>query len=362
MTVIEPRLSSTAVDDRPISSRSPVIVAYAVSRAVAIVTVIAAYCIRSRRFTFQGLALMDGGWYHFIAELGYGPQPLGMGRQTTWPFFPLLPTIGHLAVLLHLNSRVVMALVSNGALLLALVGLRRLVSATHGPTVANTAVWVTALFPASFVFSMVYPDALFLMASVWAFVMLRERRYWPTGVLAAVAAMCRPNGILVVVAIAVAVLTQRPMSWRRLATSVAPAVLAVGGWYLWLWRRAGDPIIFWRAKSAWHEVTLVDALVHHQAHALPHLACAVAVVVALLLERRRIPLAWHVFAILWLLPPLILGMVGMGRYANECFPAMVAIAIVLNRFPRRWSTACLAVSGGGMVVFSILVGGFGYVP
>ena len=361
MPVIETRLSSTAVDER-VTSRSPVIVAFAVSRVVSIVTVVAAYCIRSHRFTFQGLAIMDGGWYHFIAEFWYGPQPAAMGRQTTWPFFPLLPGIGHLAMSLHLNSRVVMVLVSNGAFLLALLGVRRLVAATVGPDVADTAVWVTALFPASFVFSMVYPDAIFLMASVWAFVMLSERRYWSTGALAAVAALCRPNGIVVVVALAVVVLVQRPTSWRRLFVSVTPAVVAVGAWCLWLWHRAGDPFIFWRAKSAWHEVRVEDALVHHQAHTLPHLACAAAVVVALVVERRRIPLAWRVFAIVWLLPPLILGVVGMGRYSNECFPAMVAIALVLSRFSRRWSTACLAVSGGGLVLFSILVGGFGYVP
>jgi Gpi18-like mannosyltransferase len=362
MTVIEPRLSSGAVDDRVTSARSTVIVAFAVSRVVAIVTVVAAYCIRSRRFTFQGLALMDGGWYHFIAELWYGPQPLGMGRQTTWPFFPLLPGIGHLGVWLHVDSRVVMVLVSNGAFLLALVGVRRLVAETHGPTVARWTVWVTALFPAAFVFSMAYPDALFLMASVWAFVMLNERRYGSAGALAAIAALCRPNGILVVVALAVGLLAQRPVSLRRLSMTVAPAVVAVAAWCAWLWYRAGDPLIFWRAKSAWHEVTLVDALVHHQAHALPHLACAGVVVVALWLERRGIPLAWHVFAALWLLPPLFFTVVGSGRYANECFPAMVAIAMVVSRFPRRWTTACLAVSGGGMVLFSVLVARFGYVP
>jgi hypothetical protein len=361
MAVIESRVSSTAVDDG-VGSRSPVIFAFAVSRVVAIVTLVAAYCIRSHRFTFQGLAIMDGGWYHFIAEFWYGPQPAAMGRQTTWPFFPLLPGIGHVAIWLHLDSRVAMVLVSNGAFLVALFGVRRLVAATAGPTVADTAVWVTALFPASFVFSMAYPDALFLMASVWAFVMLRERRYWSTGALAAVAALCRPNGIIVVVALAVGLFAQGPTSWRRLSMTVAPAVVAVGAWCVWLWHRAGDPFIFWRAKSAWHEVTLVDALVHHPAHALPHLACAAAVVVAFALERHRIPLAWLVFTALWLLPPLMLGVVGMGRYANECFPAMGAIALVLSRFTRRWSTACLAVSGGGLVLFAVLVGRFGYVP
>ena len=128
MPAIESRLSSTAVDDR-VTARSPVIVAFAVSRVVSIVTIVAAYCLRTRHFTLKGLALFDGGWYHFIAEFWYGPQPNGVGRQTTWPFFPLLPGFGHVAVWLHLNSRVVMVLVSNAALLVALFGVRRLVVA-----------------------------------------------------------------------------------------------------------------------------------------------------------------------------------------------------------------------------------------
>ena len=44
-----------------------------------------------------------------------------------------------------------------------------------GPTVARLSTWALALFPASFVFSMTYPSAIFLAASVWAFVLVEER-------------------------------------------------------------------------------------------------------------------------------------------------------------------------------------------
>jgi hypothetical protein len=144
--------------------------------------------------------------------------------------------------------------------------------------------------------------------------------------------------------------------------TVGPALIAMAAWCGWLWNRAGDPFIFYRAKSAWHEVTIVEALVHLRAHALPHLASVAAALLALVVERRRIPLAWQILAALWLLPSLVLGTIGLGRYTNECFPAMVAIALLLSRFPRRWATACLTVSGGGLVLFSVLVGRLGYVP
>ena len=43
------------------------------------------------------------------------------------------------------------------------------------PARATTcAIWLVALFPSAFVFSMVYPSAIFLAASVWAFVFLAD--------------------------------------------------------------------------------------------------------------------------------------------------------------------------------------------
>ena len=41
--------------------------------------------------------------------------------------------------------------------------------------------------------------------------------------------------------------------------------------------------------------------------------------------RRRLPTSWLVFTGLVVLLPMATGMVGMARYAGECFPVAVAV-------------------------------------
>lgn len=350
--------------------------AFLVSRVLVVVSLVSAYSMRQRGFPLRALALRDGRWYEFIARHWYGPQP-AISRQTTWPFFPLLPGLARLGLFLHLDSRVTMVVASNGAFFVALVGVHRLALATRGPVVARCAVWVTALFPASTAFSMAYPDALFLAACVWAFVTVDRGRLGAAAALGAVAAISRPNGIILALALAVAVLSHeaqngyrsaderfRDMSGAacRVAVVVSFPLAAAATWCGWLWYRTGDPLIFLHAKSAWNEVTVVDLVRRVHVHAWPHVVLAVAVFVALFVERRRAPVSWTIFAALWLLPSLGLGIVGLGRYANECFPAMFAIAAILARSQRRSATAYLAVSVGGLVLFSVLVGGYRFVP
>src|SRR6185437_7712739 len=103
--------------------------------------------------------------------------------------------------------------------LVALAGVYRLASRRGGSRVAALAVWALALFPASFVFSMTYPSAIFLAASVWAFVLVEERHDLAAGLVVVAAALVRPNGLVVALALIVAVRT-----WRRAVIVAAPSV------------------------------------------------------------------------------------------------------------------------------------------
>src|SRR5437868_3312918 len=83
----------------------------------------------------------------------------------------------------------------------AVAGVSRLASRRGGPRVAALSVWSLALFPASFVFSMTYPSAIFLAASVWAFVLVEEHHDLAAGLVAVGAALVRPNGLVLAVAL-----------------------------------------------------------------------------------------------------------------------------------------------------------------
>ena len=95
---------------------------------------------------------------------------------------------------------------------------------------------------------------------------------------------------------------------------------------------------------------------------LPHVALAAVGLAAVVIERRRLPPAWLVFTALYLLVPLATGMVGLGRYTNECFPPFIALGAILEHRARWLTVTAVLVCAGGMVLFGTVVGRYGLVP
>jgi MYXO-CTERM domain-containing protein len=236
---------------------------------------------------------------------------------------------------LWLPDRVGIVLLNQVVFLIGLAGLYQLAGRHVSDRAARLAVWSLALFPGAFVFSMVYPSSIWLAMSVWAFILVDERHDLAAAVLVTGAALVRPNGIVLAVALVFVL-----RSWRRVLLVCAPSVAAVAIWCAFCYSWTGDALVFLSSKEGWPEVTVkAFALAPWRYdYVFPHLFLALAALGALLLVRRRLPFAWTVFTVLYLLPSLGLGMVGLGRYANECFPPFVAAGELLYR-ARRWVRA-----------------------
>jgi hypothetical protein len=242
--------------------------------------------------------------------------------------------------------------------LVALAGVYRIASRHGGVRVARLATWALALFPASFVFSMTYPSAIFLAASVWAFVLVEDDHDLAAGLIAVGAAMVRPNGAVLVIALVVAV-----RAWRRAFLVALPSVVAVAAWCIWCWDRTGDPLVFLSSKSRWQEITFVGLFEGHvKWSVLPHIVLAIGALGVLVVQRKKLPVSWLVFGALYLIPSLQLGMVGVGRYANECFPPFVGAGQILERWSRRTQYAVLAASTVGLVLFAFVAARYELVP
>ncbi len=335
---------------------------------------------------YRGFVIFDFGWYHRIAVEGYGPAPTGGDEQTPWPFFPLYPGVLKLGRAAGFNDQIVGVLVNHVVLLLALAGLHRITARLAGADAARWAVWALACFPASFVFSMGYPSAIFLCASVWAFTFVDERRFAAAGWCAAVAALIRPNGFLVAATIGLGLVAQpwwpswsrsdgdttasrstvQPTSRSTVRSTIRPLVLTVGPaaagvatWLGYLWHRTGDPFVFIAAKGAWDEISIVEALTRAYAKFVgAHLALGVAalgVVAVAALTRRGLPWPWIVFTAAYLLPPFAVGLVGMGRYSNECFVPFVAAGIFMARWRRPVVIALLVCGSALSAVYAVQV-------
>jgi hypothetical protein len=104
--------------------------------------------------------------------VGYGAEPVE-GVQTRWPFFPGFPPLSAVREI-GLPDRGTVVVLNQLIFLIALAGVWRI--ARRLPTPAPLASrWSLALFPGAFVFSMVYPSAIWLAVSVWAFILVDER-------------------------------------------------------------------------------------------------------------------------------------------------------------------------------------------
>ena len=63
-----------------------------------------------------------------------------------------------------------------------------------------------------------------------------------------------------------------------------------------------------------------------------------------------------------LLPSLVLGVTGVGRYAAEAFPVFIALGAILERLPRWLRPAYFLSSALGLVAFGVMVTRWKYVP
>ncbi len=365
----------TIVIDVPVRVRAlrdwgkgSVLPAWVVSRFVVAVGLAIGYGWRTGAASDGGFLVWDGGWYHHIALVGYGGPPQ-LGHQSSWPFFPLLPALLHLAHVAHLPEVAVIVIANHALILIALVGVRRLADHHYGPDVAGWSVWILAVFPMSAVFSMVYPSAIFLAASVWAFEFTEQRRFWYAGLAASVATMVRPNGLVIALVLTAITLSVEPAGRRRTIAirQGAPSAVAIVVWTAVCLQRTGNPFVFITAKSAWHELTAIGFARRlfgdvHLDSASVHITLGIIAAIALWAAWDHLPHAWRILATISLAVPLATGLVGLGRYSNECFPLAIAGGILLARAPRWARSITLIASTTGALALAIAIASHGLVP
>jgi len=319
-----------------------VVVPFVVSRALSDALLVAMGMLRGRPSVLAGFGRWDGRWYQAIALHGYSPLHHAHHHQMPWPFFPLFPLIMRAGATTGISTALAGIAFNHLCFLAALVAIHRLAVRHVSPQAASIAVWLTALGPLAFVFSMLYPSAVFLAASAWAFLALEERHDLTAGLAGAAAALARPNGIIVVVVLVVAT----GFAVRRVVRVAGPAAIAIGGWIAYNTLRTGDALRFLNAKQAWREVNFVGFVEHPTPNAALHFAVAALALVLVCLCRRRFPPTWTWYTAVYLVPSLALGIVGLARYATETFPPYIAAGTLIEKRPQviGWVIGSLVVS------------------
>lgn len=319
----------------------------------------------------------DALWFLRIAEEGYRE---GDGSAAFFPLYPLAIR----AVSWALGGRPLAAalLVSNAALLAALVVLQLLAAGELGEAAARRSVVYVCLFPTAVFLFAPYSEPLFLLLSAGAFLAARRGRWATAGLAGALAALTRSVGVLLAPALAVEALHRRRErggpAWPGLLAAAAVPLGALA--YLGHWRlRAGDWLAPLHQQATWQRVATApwetavagtrEAFrwigVYPGGYHLLDWLLVVPAAAACLYAAFRFRPAYGVYALASLLVPLAFAfpprpLMSLPRFLAVVFPIPWALADLVERraLPH---TGVAAVSAAGLGVATVLFAGWYYI-
>ncbi len=341
-------------------------------------------------------ARWDAGWYLALAKDGYSWRADRVGRQQNIAFFPAFPMLmrgagttldlaarwmGLPELLGGRDSRFVIggSLVALMAFWWALHYLFRFTRAVAGDEEkAANAVWLLAAYPFALFYSAPYTEALFLLTTVAAFYHLERGEYRWAGLWGLMAGLTRPNGFLLAAPLGLLAIAPRGWTWlnrrpapersvegtsSRIAKGLAASATPVLGMLLYsafLGYRFGRPFAWTEAQAGWGRsfqgtnyfvwrwTLIADEgwYAYVTRHPVDVLNVAALLLCAGLLwtVTRRLGVAYLVFVVANLLPPILIDLPAFGRMTSVMFPVFVALALALR------SSWALPIAGAFTIV------------
>ena len=321
---------------------------------------------------------MDVEWYVNIARYGYeSPEPGAHYAYGKPAYFPLLPMLMRLLYAVVGSWVVAGLLVSVTASAVAAYLLWRLVRELIDATAARDATAVLLCSPFAVYLFVPYTESLFLALVLGTFLSLRSGRWGVAGLLAAFAAVTRPTGALLIVAIAVEWVVQRrrdalageqPVNRLSGLVAVTPALAFLAAWQTYLWSITGSWGAFAQAEAVvWHRqivdpatalVSTVKTAVNFAGSWYEYywiseiLSVLLGFALAYVLARRG-HWSWATFVGLNAFVLSLSSTYGSSsRALLTWFPAFILLAIWLQTRP-RWRVAYFAICGPLMLGFVV---------
>ncbi len=341
-------------------------------------------------------ARWDMAWYFGIATGGYRVLSNNPRDQQNIVFFPAYPMLMRVAGRLlggEASAFVIGGtLVSFGAFFWGLTYLFRIArDMLADDDRARYAVWLIAAYPFAWFFSAIYTEALFLVGAVGAFYHFRRSELLRAGLWGLLVGLTRPNGCFLSIPLGVAAISPWLPTWiagggdtspdrdpsRRNAKALLSALCAAAMpgigvllYSAYVWRLTGHPLAWAEGHAAWGReyrglsvlvsdryAWLANDGVYAYTSQVPgdlvNALGALFVLVAAWPVARRLGLAYSVFILVNILPPMAAGgMLSAGRFSSVLFPAFVWFATVVpERHRSGWLASFMAMQAFGAALF-----------
>jgi Gpi18-like mannosyltransferase len=297
----------------------------------------------------------DSLWILNIARNGYEKEPFNTTIQHTWAYFPLYPLLLRSVATLTGNFPVTGIFLSSLLFLIALVFLYRLVIAfDYEPAVAERTVFYTAVFPASYFFSLAQTESLFLLLTVSCIYAAKRQRWWLAGLGGALASATRFAGVFLIVPLALMYWQQASSRTETQRTAIKPdalslALVPVGllAFMLYLRSSTGNAFAFadiqvaWGHDGGWFWRPLLSYIknpyhlsVNWDFRLLNFCAAITALVCSSAWFQKR-NWAFALYALISVIVPLSYqaGLQSIARYVMVIFPVFMMLAL-WGRAPR----------------------------
>jgi hypothetical protein len=374
----------------------PVLAPFLLSRLCVLVTAVFLEWLvdsgRAFRYEFIGQAPLatlsatfDANWYSDIAAHGYSVSS-DVTIQQNYQFFPLFPLLmrvfGTILGLsgVHGGFNLAGVIVNHVLFLGCLALLYRLTLTQWGDAkFAKYTVWAMAFLPWSFVFSMAYSESLYLFTSLAAITLACQGQLKggtgyiiSVGLLSALAALTRPQGLTIALTIALLLIFSREgvslyKRTRNVVLVLAPTVTALVGFAVYIATSTGNPWAVIQSGRPWGQGWLQDIgriflLPPENPFWIVDIVSAFGLVVWIGLLFALIAMFFSRTAH-WMAPrPLKLLLVGYsvvyflltivtapangswGRYMVVVFPCVWVVAAIAQRLTKRTSAKLLLVT------------------
>ena len=311
-------------------------------------------------------ARWDANWYLGIVTEGYHFVPNQPGLQQSIAFFPAYPALVR-GVGRILGGRLTSyigagMLVSFAAFFGALVYLYALARDTLGEDEARFAVWATATYPFALFFGAIYVEPLLLLGMTATFYHFTHARFGRAALWGLLVGLTKTNGFLLSIPLAIMAMSGPGAGsgqagpggqggqggrGRRVVTALLAAAMPGVGMLIYsayVWQLTGNPLAWLSAHGAWgREYTGLVALVGDRLNiianagvegyvaSLPHDVInalgVIFVLAAVWPVARTLGVAYAVFILVFMLPPLAAGgLISAGRFSSVLFPAFLWLA------------------------------------